>query len=174
MNKIFIPMLAAACLFAAAPASADVKIGFVNSQRILNDAPQAAIAKKKIEKEFAKRDQDLQKLAKQLQTMQANLEKNSVTMSDSERQQKEREFNDLNRDFQRKQREFREDLNLRQNEEMAAIFDRVNKVIKKIAETEKYDIIFQEAVYFNPRIDITDKVIKALSEGAKNTESSKK
>jgi len=174
LNKIFIPMLAAACLFAAAPASADVKIGFVNSQRILNDAPQAAIAKKKIEKEFAKRDQDLQKLAKQLQTMQANLEKNSVTMSDSERQQKEREFNDLNRDFQRKQREFREDLNLRQNEEMAAIFDRVNKVIKKIAETEKYDIIFQEAVYFNPRIDITDKVIKALSEGAKNTESSKK
>ena len=167
MNKIFIPMLAAACLFAAAPASADVKIGFVNSQRILNDAPQAAIAKKKIEKEFAKRDQDLQKLAKQLQTMQANLEKNSVTMSDSERQQKEREFNDLNRDFQRKQREFREDLNLRQNEEMAAIFDRVNKVIKKIAETEKYDIIFQEAVYFNPRIDITDKVIKALSDGAK-------
>lgn len=167
MNKIFIPMLAAACLFAAAPASADVKIGFVNSQRILNDAPQAAIAKKKIEKEFAKRDQDLQKLAKQLQTMQANLEKNSVTMSDSERRDKEREFNDLNRDFQRKQREFREDLNLRQNEEMAAIFDRVNKVIKKIAETEKYDIIFQEAVYFNPRIDITDKVIKALSDGAK-------
>lgn len=166
MNKIFIPMLAAACLFAAAPASAEIKIGFVNSQRILNDAPQAAKAKKKIEKEFEKRDQDLQKVAKQLQTMQANMQKNSVTMSDSERLDKERQFNELNRDFQRKQREFREDLNLRQNEEMAAIFDKVNKVIKNIAETEKFDLILQEAVYASPRIDLTDRVIKALSDGS--------
>jgi len=166
LNKIFIPMLAAACLFAAAPASAEIKIGFVNSQRILNDAPQAAKAKKKIEKEFEKRDQDLQKVAKQLQTMQANMQKNSVTMSDSERLDKERQFNELNRDFQRKQREFREDLNLRQNEEMAAIFDKVNKVIKNIAETEKFDLILQEAVYASPRIDLTDRVIKALSDGS--------
>lgn len=166
MNKIFIPMLAAACLFAAAPASAELKIGFVNSQRILNDAPQAAKAKKKIEKEFEKRDQDLQKVAKQLQAMQADMEKNSVTMSDTERSNKERAFNELNRDFQRKQREFREDLNLRQNEEMAAIFNKVNKVIKNIAETEKYDLILQEAVYASPRIDLTDRVIKALSDGS--------
>ncbi|OIR03022.1 chaperone protein Skp precursor [mine drainage metagenome] len=168
MNKIFIPMLAAACLFAAAPASAELKIGFVNSQRILNDAPQAAKAKKKIEKEFEKRDQDLQKVAKQLQAMQADMEKNSVTMSDTERSNKERAFNELNRDFQRKQREFREDLNLRQNEEMAAIFNKVNKVIKNIAETEKYDLILQEAVYASPRIDLTDRVIKALSDGTKS------
>ncbi|HUY02597.1 MAG TPA: OmpH family outer membrane protein [Rhodocyclaceae bacterium] len=159
-------MLAAACLFAAAPASAELKIGFVNSQRILNDAPQAAKAKKKIEKEFEKRDQDLQKVAKQLQAMQADMEKNSVTMSDTERSNKERAFNELNRDFQRKQREFREDLNLRQNEEMAAIFNKVNKVIKNIAETEKYDLILQEAVYASPRIDLTDRVIKALSDGS--------
>lgn len=168
MNKIFAPLLlAAACLLVAAPASAELKIGFVNSQRILNDAPQAAKAKKKIEKEFEKRDQDLQKVAKQLQTMQANMQKNSVTMSDSERLDKERQFNELNRDFQRKQREFREDLNLRQNEEMASIFDKVNKVIKNIAETEKFDLILQEAVYASPRIDLTDRVIKALSDGSK-------
>ncbi len=167
MNKILIPLLAAACLLATASASADVKIGFVNSQRILNDAPQATKAKKKIEKEFEKRDQELQKVAKRLQTLQESLEKNSVTMSESDRRDKDREFNELNRDFQRKQREFREDLNLRQNEEMAQIFERVNKVIKGIAESEKFDIIFQEAVYFNPRIDITDRVIKALGDGSK-------
>ena len=167
MNKIFVPLLAAACLIAAVPASAEVKIGFVNSQRVLNDAPQATKAKKKIEKEFEKRDQELQKVAKQLQTLQESMEKNSVTMSESDRRNKEREFSDLNRDFQRKQREFREDLNLRQNEEMAAIFERVNKVIKSIAESDKYDIIFQEAVYASPRIDLTDRVIKALGDGTK-------
>ena len=146
---------------------AESKIGFVNSQKILNDAPQAARAKKKIEKDFEKRDQELQRIAKQLQGMQENLDKNAVTMAESDRRTKEREFADLNRDFQRKQREFREDLSQRQNEEMAAIFERVNKIIKQIAEAEKYDIIFQEAVYANPRIDITDKVIKALGDGTK-------
>ena len=162
------------CIFAgiallsfSAGVYADSKIGFVNSQKILNDAPQAARAKKKIEKDFEKRDQDLQRIAKQLQGMQENIDKNQVTMPESERRTKEREFADLNRDFQRKQREFREDLSQRQNEEMAAIFERVNKIIKQIAETEKYDIIFQEAVYATPRIDITDKVIKALGDGTK-------
>ena len=156
-----------ALLSFSAGAMAENRIGFVNSQKILNDAPQAARAKKKIEKDFEKRDQELQRIAKQLQGLQENLDKNAVTMAESERRAKEREFADLNRDFQRKQREFREDLSQRQNEEMAAIFERVNKIIKQIAETEKYDIIFQEAVYANPRIDITDRVIKALGDGTK-------
>jgi outer membrane protein len=161
-------MLAGIALMSfSAAALAEGKIGFVNSQRILNDAPQAARAKKKIEKDFEKRDQDLQRIAKQLQGMQENLDKNAVTMGESERRTKEREFGELNRDFQRRQREFREDLSQRQNEEMASIFERVNKIIKQIAEAEKYDIIFQEAVYANPRIDITDKVIKALGDGTK-------
>ncbi len=158
---------AIALLSFSAGVLAESKIGFVNSQKILNDAPQAARAKKKIEKDFEKRDQDLQRIAKQLQGMQETLDKNAVTMAESERRTKEREFADLNRDFQRKQREFREDLSQRQNEEMAAIFERVNKIIKQIAEAEKYDIIFQEAVYANPRIDITERVIKALGDGTK-------
>ena len=108
---------------------AEGKIGFVNSQKILNDAPQAARAKKKIEKDFEKRDQELQRIAKQLQGLQETMDKNSVTMAESERRAKEREFGELNRDFQRKQREFREDLSQRQNEEMASIFERVNKII---------------------------------------------
>jgi outer membrane protein len=149
----------------SAGALADSKIGAINIQKILADAPQAARAKKKIEKDFEPRDQELQRIAKQLKTMQENIDKNAVTMAETERRTKEREFGDLNREFQRKQREFREDLSQRQNEEMATIFERVNKIVKQLAEAEKYDIIFQEAAYINPRIDITDKVLKALGDG---------
>lgn len=147
------------------PAWADTKIGFVNTEKIFRDAAPAVRAQKKIEKEFEKRDQEMQRLAKQLQAVQESLEKNSVTMSESEKRNKEREFNDLNRDFQRKQREFREDLNQRRNEELAAVLERANKAIKAIAEAEKFDVILQEAVYASPKLDITEKVIKALADG---------
>jgi outer membrane protein len=163
-NRIGLTLASALLLAAALPAMAEVKIGFVNSDRLMRDAAPAVKAQKKLEKEFEKREQELQKVAKQLQGMQENVEKNSMTMSETERKNKEREFNDLNRDFQRRQREFREDLNQRRNEELAAVIERANKVIKQIAEQEKFDIIFQDAVYANPRIDITDKVIKALSD----------
>ena len=148
-----------------ASAADSLKIGYVNIQRIFRDAPAAIKAAKKIETEFSKRDQELQRMAKQLQTMQEGLEKNAVTMSESDRRTKERELNELSRDFQRKQREFREDLNLRQNEENAAIIEKANKAIKQIAEAEKYDLIVQDVVWVSPRLDITDKIIKALSEG---------
>lgn len=147
------------------PAWADTKIGFVNTEKIFRDAAPAVRAQKKIEKEFEKRDQEMQRLAKQLQSAQESLEKNAVTMSETEKRNKEREFNDLNRDFQRKQREFREDLNQRRNEELAAVLERANKAIKAIAEAEKYDVILQEAVYASPKLDITEKVIKALADG---------
>ena len=148
----------------AQTAAAEVKVGFVNSDRVMKEAPPAKKAQQKLEKEFEKRDQELQRVAKQLQGMQEALEKNGMTMAEGERRNKEREFNELNRDFQRKQREFREDLNQRRNEELAGVLERANKTIRQIAEAEKYDIIFQEAVYASPRIDITDKVIKALTE----------
>jgi outer membrane protein len=167
LKKVLISIAALTLAAAAVPAQAETKIGFVNGQKVINESPQAAKAKKKLEKEFEKRDQDLQKLAKQLQGLQESLEKNAVTMSEADRRNKEREFNDLNRDFQRKQREFREDLNLRQNEEMAGIYERVNKIIKQVAEAEKYDLIIQEGVYVSPKLDITDKVIKALGDGSK-------
>ncbi|MDP2751502.1 MAG: OmpH family outer membrane protein [Rhodocyclaceae bacterium] len=144
--------------------AAEIKIGFVNGQRIISEAPQSAKAKKKIEKEFEKRNDELQKMAKQIQSLQEQLEKNSVTLSEADRRNKDREAGELNRDFQRKKREFQEDINLRQNEEVASIYERANKVVKQIAEAEKYDLIVQEAVYFSPRIDITDKVLKALAE----------
>ena len=162
MKKLI--FIALSALISSSAVAADLKIGFVNTERVFRDAAPAVRAQKKIEQEFAKRDQDMQKMAEQVRKLQENLEKNSVTMTDTERRNKEREFGELNKDFQRKQREFREDLNQRRNEELAAVLERANRTIKAIAEAEKYDIIFQEAVYASPRIDITDKVIKALED----------
>ena len=167
MNKKIATLLVA--LMASLPvsyasASETLKIGYVNTQRIFRDAPTAVKAAKKIESEFSKRDQDLQRLAKQVQALQESLEKNAVTMAETERRSKEKDLNELSREFQRKQREFREDLNLRQNEENAAIIEKANKAIKQLAESEKYDLIVQDVVWVSPRLDITDKVVKALSD----------
>jgi len=138
------------------------KLGFVNTERILREAAPAVRAQKKIEAEFSKRDQEMARTAEQLKRMQDELEKQGVTLPESQRRTKEREFGELNRDFQRRQREFREDLNQRRNEELAQVVEQANRVIRQIAEQEKYDIIFQDAVYANPRIDITERVIKSL------------
>src|ERR1044071_1729900 len=155
-------LMPAALASAQAPAPVMMKIGYVNTERILRDATPAVRAQRKIEAEFQKRDQELAKVADQLKKMQDDIEKNSVTMSETQRRNREREFGELNREFQRKQREFREDLNQRRNEELAQVVEQANRVINQIAEQEKYDLILQDAVYRSPRIDITDKVIKAL------------
>ena len=139
------------------------KFGFVHTERILRDSAPAMRAQKQIEAEFQKRDRELAGIADQLKRMQDDLEKNAMTLTDTQRRTKEREFGDLNREFQRKQREFREDLNQRRNQELARVVEQANSVIRQIAEQEKFDIIFQEMpAYVSPRIDITDKVIKAL------------
>ena len=152
-------------LFVTGVGAAELKVGYVNTQRIFRDAPAAQKAAKKLEGEFSRRDQELQKMAKQLQGLQENLEKNSVTMAESDRRVKEKEFGELSREFQRKQREFREDLNLRQNEENAAVIEKANRAIKQIAEAEKYDLVLQDVVWVSPKLDMTDRVIKALAEG---------
>jgi outer membrane protein len=173
MKKIAVAaVLAAAPFLAAAQATAPAsqpasppsgKFGFVHTERILRDSVPAMRAQKKIEAEFQKRDRELAGIADQLKRMQADLDKDAMTMTESQRRTKEREFGDLNREFQRKQREFREDLNQRRNEELAQVVEQANRVIRGIAEQEKFDIIFQEMpAYVSPRIDITDKVIKAL------------
>ena len=148
----------------AAPSAATqtMRIGYVNTERILREAAPAVRAQRKIEAEFQKRDQELAKVADQLKRMQDDIEKNSVTMSEGQRRNREREFGELNREFQRKQREFREDLNQRRNEELAQVVEQANRVINQIAEQEKFDLVLQDAVYRSPRIDITEKVIKAL------------
>jgi outer membrane protein len=145
----------------SAAQSGELKIGFVDHERVLREAAPAVKAQKRIEQEFSKRDQELQQLSKQLKGAQDALEKNGATLSDADRRNKEREFADLNREFQRKQREFREDLNQRRNEELASVLERENRAIGQIAEAEKFDLVLQEAVYRSPRIDITDEEINS-------------
>ena len=164
MNRKIATLLVA--LMASLPvsfalASETVKIGYVNTQRIFRDAPTAVKAAKKLESEFSKRDQDLQRMAKQIQSLQESLEKNALTMVETERRAKEKDLNELTREFQRKQREFREDLNLRQNEENAAIIEKANKAIKQLAESEKYDLIVQDVVWVSPKLDVIDKIGRA-------------
>jgi outer membrane protein len=128
-------------------------------------ATPAKRAQAKIEKEFATRDAEIQKLAKQVRDLQAALDRDGATMADTDRRNKERDLANQTRDLQRMQREFREDINLRKNEEISALQERANKVIQQIAESEKYDLILQDpVVYASQRIDITDKVIKALAD----------
>jgi outer membrane protein len=146
-----------------APGTIAARIAFVSTERILRDSAPAVRAQKKLEAEFEKRRQDLARMQDQLKRGQDELEKNALTMSESQRRAKEQDFAGLNREFQRREREFREDANQRRNEELGQVIDQANRVIRQIAEQEKYDIIFQEMpAYVSPRIDITDKVMKAL------------
>ena len=165
MNRFLAPVLAGCLGLVVATAHADnLKIGFVNAQKILVDSPLASKATKKLEAEFKQRDQELQRLNKELQDAQTKFEKDSLTMKESDRRTEEKRLGDLNLTLQRKKREFGEDLNQRRNEEMAAILERVNAVIRKYAQDEKFDLILQEAVYFSPHIDITQKVIDRLGQ----------
>lgn len=145
-------------------ALADIKVGFVNTERVLRDSAPAKRAQGKLEKEFAGRKAELDKLEKQARELQAQLQKEGVTMTDSDRRDRERQLQGIDRDFQRLSREFREDLNLRRNEELASIQEKATKVVNEIAEKERYDLILQEVVFAGAKIDITDKVIKALAD----------
>lgn len=145
--------------------AADLKIGFIDQERITRESAPADRSSKQLEKEFAPRAQELQRREAQIKSIQGQVEKDALTMSESDRRAKEQELGRLTLDFQRMQREYREDLNLRRNQELGALFERANRVIRQIAEAEKYDIILQEAVYRNPKIDITDRVLKALADG---------
>jgi outer membrane protein len=147
----------------AAVEAAELKIGFIDAERINRESAPAEVASKRLEKEFAPRAQELQRRESQIKTIQGQLEKEAMTMSESDRRSKEQELARISLDFQRLQREYREDLNLRRNQELQSLFERANRVIKQIAESEKFDLILQEAVYRSPRIDITERVLKALS-----------
>lgn len=160
--KLLAVSLIMASAFAAAPAFSETKIGFVNTEKLLREAPLSVAAQKKLEREFAARQQDLQKLAKQARELQAQLDKDGVTMSDGERKSKERDLSNHSRELQRQEREFREDLNLRRNEELGQIQERARKTIQEIARAEKYDIIIEQAVFVDSKSDITDRVMKAL------------
>lgn len=164
IKKILLAIMVVGGLFSGVQAKAEGKVGIINTEKVMRDSDPAKKAMKKLEKEFEKRGQDLEKLRLQAQKMQEDLEKNGVTLAEAQRKAKERELADMSRDFQRKQRELNEDFNARRNEELQGVVDRTNKVIRSIAEKEGFDLIIQEAAYVNPRVDITEKVIKALAD----------
>ena len=155
----------AAVLLAATPAvrAQELKVGVVNSDRILRDSQPARAAMQKLEVEFSKRAKDMQEMGARLKASAERFEKDGPIMSESDRVRRQRELAEMDREFQRKQREFREDFNQRRNEELQGLLERTNRIIRQIAEQEKFDLIVQEAVYFNPRIDMTERVLRALN-----------
>lgn len=144
--------------------AAEMKIGFVNTERVFREAAPAKRAQQVLEREFSARNVELSKVEKQGRDLQQELERENVTMPEATRREKERQLADISRNFQRLQREIREDLNLRRNEELARLQERATRVINQIAEQEKFDLIIQEAVFASSRIDITDRVIRALAQ----------
>ena len=146
----------------------EFRVGFVNTDRILKESAAAKAASAKLEQEFSKREKDLVDQGAALKALADKLEREAPTLSESQRATRQKQLVDQDRDLQRKRREAQEDLNSRRNEELQMVFERANKVVKQIAEAEKYDLVLQEpVVYINPKHDITDKVIKALNTGAK-------
>lgn len=164
MNKLLTRLLVlAALVFSVQSNAADLKIGYVQVDKILQEAPQTAESSKKLEKEFAPRSQELERMQKQIKDIETALDKDALTMSENDRKNKERDASNLKIDFQRKQRELREDINLRKNEELASLQDRINKAVTSVSEAEGYDLVVYGGVaYANKKIDITDKVLKSL------------
>ena len=153
---------AIASLVCVSASAQEFRIGFVNTDRIFREANSAKVAQGKLEAEFAKRETEIVAAGNVLKTAGEKYEREAPTLSEAQRQSRQRVLADQDRDFQRKRREFQEDLNTRKNEELQGVLERANRIVKQVAEAEKYDMVLQEAVYFNPKHDITDRVIKAL------------
>jgi outer membrane protein len=150
-------------LSAAALAQDVPRIGFVSTERILRESAAAKAAQQKLEQEFSRRDKELQESSARLRQLTEKLDREIAVLADSDRVKRQREIADLDREFSRRQREFREDLNQRRNEELAVVLERANRVIKQIADQDRFDLIVQEAVFASPRIDMTEKVLRSLN-----------
>ena len=164
MNKLVQGLLATALVVASYSAvAADLKVGYVQVDKILQEAPQTAESGKKLEKEFSPRTQDLDRMQKQIKDLEASLDKDSLTISENDRRNRERDISNQKIEFQRKQRELREDVNLRKNEELGSLQDRINKAVTSVSEAEGYDLVVYGGVaYASKKVDITDKVLKVL------------
>jgi outer membrane protein len=162
-NTLKVLLLTSLMAISASLGAAELKIGYVQVDKILQEAPQTAESGKKLEREFSPRSLELDKMQKQIRDIEATLDKEGVTLSESERRNKERDASNLKIEFQRKQRELREDINLRKNEELSSLQDRINKAVQTVSETEGYDLVVYGGVaYASKKIDVTDKVLKLL------------
>lgn len=162
-HKIALACWVAASLFSFHAHAQEVKLGFVNTERIFREAASAKQAQAKLEQEFSRREKELVDIGNNLKQASERFEREAPTLAESQRTARQKQLIDQDREFQRKRREFQEDLNARKNEEQQIVVERANRAVKQVAESEKYDVIFQEAVYIHPKHDITDKVIKALN-----------
>lgn len=142
--------------------AAELKIGYVNAVKVIEEAPQGEAALKKLEAEFAPRDKQIVEMQNRLKQLEQDLEKNALVLKENEHRSKEFEVVTLKRDLRRATQEFREDYNLRRNEELAALQKIVQKTIAEIAKQENYDLILESAVYAGPKVDVTDKILKRL------------
>jgi outer membrane protein len=164
--KALLASMTLVCASSVVPVHAqELKLGYVNSERVLREAAPAKAAQAKLETEFSRREKELTDSAARLKAAADKLDKDGPALSEGERTRRQRELIEQDRDLQRKRREFQEDLNQRKNEELASIVERANKVIKQIFDAEKFDLIFQDqsVVMASARVDITEKVIRALN-----------
>ena len=163
LRHLLILAAASTALLSGFAQAQDFRVGFVNTDRIFREANTAKSAQAKLESEFSKREKEVVDLGGTLKTASEKFEREAPTLPESQRNTRQKQLVEQDRDFQRKRREFQEDLNTRKNEELQGVLERANRIVKQVAEQEKYDVVLQEAVYFNPKHDITDKVIKALN-----------
>ena len=163
LSRHCLALVLGAFALAAQAQAEDFRVGFVNTDRIFREANTAKAAQAKLEQEFSRREKELNDLGNTLKTTSERFEREAPTLSETQRGQRQKQLVDQDREFQRKRREFQEDLNARKNEELQQVLERANRVVKQVAEAEKYDLVLQEAVYINPKHDITDKVIRALN-----------
>lgn len=155
-------ILILAAILLISPAFADTRIGYINTERVIQDSGLSTKASKRLEKEFSGREQEIQKKIKHFRELQTALEKENLTLSESERAKRQRDLTNLNREIENDKRSIREDLNQRRQEELAQIQEKARKIIQEIAEKEKFDLILETAVYASPRIDLTERLLKAL------------
>lgn len=159
--KLFVFVLGFVAMAGLANA-AELKIGYVNAVKVIEEAPQGESALKKLEAEFAPRDKQIVEMQNRLKHLEQDLEKNALVLKENEHRSREFEVVTLKRDLRRATQEFREDYNLRRNEELAALQKIVQKTIAEIAKQENYDLILESAVYAGPKVDVTDKILKKL------------
>ena len=165
MNKRLIGILFSIILLLPMSVLAEIKIGYVVVEKVLKEAPQTTVSNKKLEKEFKSRTDGLQKKVKAIQKQEKDYKKNSVTMSESERQKAQKKIQNAKIDIQRIERELREDIDIRRREEIGKLQQQINKAIEDLAKKEKYDLIlYQGVAYASKGVDITNDLIKALDE----------
>ena len=151
-------------LLAANASYADLKIGFVNIPAVLEKAPQAEKAKKRLEQEFSPRDKQLVAQQKEIQSMDEKMTKDAAVMGESARVNMEKEILNKKRDAKRAQQEFSEDFNVRRNEELGKLQRRIVEVIREIAKSQDFDLLLTDGViYASDKIDVTSQVQQKLS-----------